>query len=432
MSGNISVQATVEAQKEEGKEVFFNFTNNNKTKTKQIVTSWIVYVYLKITTIYISRLRGESEDDAPYVKEIQSLLESDKNSVYTQLAKDVSILLTKNNRELEHAFNLAIIIILDAPEQAFSSAVKALVESLTKTESSKVSLKQKILLNLYNTLPSNSPLRYDVFIGLVDVTAQADELESLTSQLANVDTWAKQWGIDITTERQLYQYLSEKLDQANEKKLALDFLLKKLATFEEKNEESDKIAKVAILQAVAMENYFAFEDLIQFKAIQQIKDSDEYKLLDLFLNGHLDTYEAFVKSHKGLITDEETGLRKIRLLSLASLGSENLARELSYAEISKALSISENDVEMWVIDVIRAGLVEAKLDQLNKTVIVHRSIYRVFGKDQWQQLSVRLNAWKDSLNEILTVIGNAKLIAGGSLQGAATVVEDKSEVVKSN
>lgn len=183
-----------------------------------------------------------------------------------------------------------------------------------------------------------------------------------------------------------------------------------------------------------MENYFAFEDLIQFKAIQQIKDSDEYKLLDLFLNGHLDTYEEFVKTHKGLITDQEAGLRKIRLLSLASLGSENLARELSYAEISKALSISENDVEMWVIDVIRAGLVEAKLDQLNKTVIVHRSIYRVFGKEQWQQLSVRLNAWKDNLNEILTVIGNAKLIAGGSLQGAATVVvEDKSEVaVKSN
>jgi translation initiation factor 3 subunit M len=47
---------------------------------------------------YISRLRGESEDDAPYVKEIQALAQSDKDNVYTQLAKDVSILLTKNDR----------------------------------------------------------------------------------------------------------------------------------------------------------------------------------------------------------------------------------------------------------------------------------------------------------------------------------------------
>lgn len=51
----------------------------------------------------------------------------------------------------------------------------------------------------------------------MDVTAQADELESLTTQLTHVDAWAKQWGIDIATERELYQHLSEKLDQAGEK-----------------------------------------------------------------------------------------------------------------------------------------------------------------------------------------------------------------------
>ncbi|KAI8081773.1 uncharacterized protein BX664DRAFT_341256 [Halteromyces radiatus] len=383
---------------------------------------------------YISRLRGESEDDAPYVKEIQALVETDKNSIYSRLAEDVSILLTKNDREVEHAFNLSIVIILGAPESVLPVAVKTLVGSLTKTESSKTSLKQKILLNLYNALPNNSPLRYDAFLGLVDVTAQADELDSLTSQLANVDTWAKQWGIDLAAERQLYQYLSEKLDQAGEKKTSLEFLLKKLATYETKDDESITCAKKAILSAIDMENYFAFESLIQYTAVQHIKDSEEFKLLDLFLNGNLQTYETFVSNHPGLVPDQEAGLRKMRLLSLASLGSENLARELSYAEISKALMIKEDEVEMWVIDVIRAGLVEAKLDQLNKTVIVHRSIYRVFGKEQWQQLSARLNTWKDSLNDILAVIGNAKLIAGGALQGgAAVVVEDKSDLaVKTN
>ncbi|KAI8340079.1 hypothetical protein BC941DRAFT_511459 [Chlamydoabsidia padenii] len=378
---------------------------------------------------YISRLRGESEEDASYVKEIQALVQSDKNSVYTQLAKDVAILLTKNDREVEHAFNLTIVIILSAPEQVLPVAVKALTASLTNTESTKTSLKQKILLNLYNALPATSALRYDAFLGLVDVTAQADELESLTTQLAHVDAWAKQWGIDIATERQLYQHLSDKLNQAGEKKSSLDFMLKKLATYETQDDESTVCAKDVILRAVALDNYFAFEDLIQYNAVQHIKDTNEFKLLDLFLNGNLQTYEIFLSSHGDLIADQEAGMRKIRLLSLASLGSENLARELTYGEISKALAINEDQVEMWVIDVIRAGLVEAKLDQLNKTVIVHRSIYRVFGKEQWQQLSVRLNTWKDSLNDILAVIGNAKLIAGGALQGGATVVvEDKSEI----
>ncbi|SAL98410.1 hypothetical protein [Absidia glauca] len=371
---------------------------------------------------YISRLRGESEDDAPYVKEIQTLMKSDKNSVYTQLAKDVSILLTKNDREVEHAFNLTIVILLGAPEQVLPEAVKALTSSLSNTESTKTSLKQKILLNLYNALPTTSALRYDAFLALVNVTAQADDLSSLTGQLANVDSWVKQWGIDLATERQLYQHVSEKLDQAGEKKASLDFLLKKLSTYQTQDDASTECANQVITRAVALDTYFSFEDLVP--CVQpHIKDPNApaAKLLDLYLNGNVQAYQAAITDQ-----DDAAGLRKIRLLSLASLGSENLARELTYGEISTALAISEDEVEMWVIDVIRAGLVEAKLDQLNKTVIVHRSIYRVFGKDQWRQLSERLNTWKNSLNDILAVIGNAKLMT------SAVVVEDKSEGVKTH
>ncbi|KAF7723879.1 hypothetical protein EC973_001551 [Apophysomyces ossiformis] len=384
---------------------------------------------------YISKLREEEgEENAPYVKEIKTLLESDKkDDVYVKLITDASIFLTKIDREVEGAFNLLIVIALNAPEQVRAAAVKALIATLTKTESTKTSLKQKILLNLYNALPAQSPLRYDAFIGLVDMTAQADELESMYSQLEHVDRWVKQWGIDANTERTLYSHLSQTLKQAGEEKLSYDFLLKQLNTYSADDAASTDLAKEAIIRAVEIENYFAFEDLLQYNAIQKLKGTTEFELLDVFLNGTLPTYNAFAAKHPELLKrlNGDNNVQKIRLLSLASLGSENLARELTYAEIAKSLEISEDDVEMWVIDVIRAGLVEAKLDQLNKTVIVHRSIYRVFGKEQWKQLSTRLNTWKDSLNEILAVIGNAKLIAGGALQGgaAAVVVEDKTAEV---
>ncbi|KAI8391440.1 uncharacterized protein BYT42DRAFT_556858 [Radiomyces spectabilis] len=382
---------------------------------------------------YISKLRGEEGDEeAPYMKEVASLLESDKkDDIYCKLAKDASVFLTVIDSEVEGAFNLLLVIVLEAPEAVLASAVKQVIETLTKTESSKTSLKQKILLNLYNALPGTSSLRYDTFIGLVDVTAKADELDSLYPQLEYVDTWAKQWGIDKEAERQLYNHLSEKLLQVGEERLSLDFLLKKLATYVEDDAAATECAKEAVMRSVAMDNYFAFEDLLQFSAIQKLKGSPEYQLLDVFLNGTLSSYKTFAESNKNMIKDADSYFRKMRLLSLASLGSENLSRELTYAEIAKNLEISEDDVEMWVIDVIRAGLVEAKLDQLNKTVIVHRSIYRVFGKEQWQQLSTRLRTWKDNLNEILAVISNAKLIAGGALQGgaAAVVVEDKTSEI---
>lgn len=72
------------------------------------------------------------------------------------------------------------------------------------------------LLNLYNALPGNSPLRYQAFVGLVEATRQADELESLYNQLEYIDAWAAQWGIDQNTQRELYNYLFEVLSKADE------------------------------------------------------------------------------------------------------------------------------------------------------------------------------------------------------------------------
>lgn len=219
------------------------------------------------------------------------------------------------------------------------------------------------------------------------------------------------------------------------RRAAFDFFLKNLATYNDAPDAaSAELAKQAIFTAIQMVNCFAFEDLLQYKSLQQLKGTPEFELLNIFLNGNLQEYNKFAAEHQDLIAkfDVEQNVTKMRLLSLASLGSENLARELSYSEIASALEIPDTEVEMWVIDVIRAGLVEAKLDQLNKTVIVYRSIYRVFGKEQWQQLDNKLNSWKTSLTDILAVIGNAKLIAGNALQnGGAAVVIDSTAATTS-
>lgn len=42
--------------------------------------------------------------------------------------------------------------------------------------------------------------------------------------------------------------------------------------------------------------------------------------------------------------------QKIRLLTLATLGFENIGRELSYSKIATALQIDSSEVERWVID----------------------------------------------------------------------------------
>lgn len=91
-------------------------------------------------------MRNEQGDiEAPYVKQVEALVKSEnKDSVYVQLAKDASIFLTENDKEVEGAFNLMIVTVLGAPQTVLTLTVQTFVDTLTKTESNKTSLKQKM------------------------------------------------------------------------------------------------------------------------------------------------------------------------------------------------------------------------------------------------------------------------------------------------
>ncbi|CAO3671701.1 unnamed protein product [Umbelopsis vinacea] len=361
--------------------------------------------------------QGNETEKPAYVSDLSAKLEAgNKDEVLNQIATDSPILLIAPVKaEAEGALNLVIAMFQDNAE-----AVKVFIKALVNEDADRFNIKQKTLLNLYNTFPSNSRLRYDVFIAIFDVAVKNDDLESIVSQFDYVDVWAKEWGLDLETERVFYSHLANSLKAAGEERAAFDFFLKNLATYNDSpNSTSTELAKQAIFTAIQMVNCFAFEDLLQYKSLQQLKGSPEFELLNIFLNGNLQEYNKFAAEHQDLLANFD-------------VERNNLARELTYSEIATALEIADTEVEMWVIDVIRAGLVEAKLDQLNKTVIVYRSIYRVFGKEQWQQLDSKLNSWKNSLSDILAVIGNAKLIAGNAMQnGGAAIVIDSTAATTS-
>ncbi|KAG0013095.1 hypothetical protein BGZ81_001239 [Podila clonocystis] len=368
---------------------------------------------------YISSLRGDEEQ--ALVKEVVPLVEAEKFSEATKvLVKESKTLLEAPEKEFESAFNLLVAI-------AIVDAEKAVVEDILKTiisePTQKTAIKFKVLSNVFNTLPANSPLRLSVFTSIVELAVASDDMDLVLPQLQYVPNWVSEWGVGADAERTLLLTLSDRLKEAGFQYQSLEFLLKYLTSFNGSDVSGQKAnATRAIVESISLPEVLNFENLLKVDAVQGLKSEKAYELLSVFMSGNVQDYRTLVAKHAGLIKelglDEEETLRKIRLLSLASLGSENLARELSYQEIAKALEVSEGDVELWVIDVIRAGLVEAKLNQVSKVVVVNRSIYRTFGTAQWQQLSQRLNGWKQSLAEILQVVANAKLTTGAAVSTA--------------
>lgn len=53
--------------------------------------------------------------------------------------------------------------------------------------------------------------------------------------------------------------------------------------------------------------------------------------------------------------------------------------------VADTLQVSGDDeVEDWVLQAIQTGLMEAKMDQMQRVVVIRRCTNRVFGPAQWK------------------------------------------------
>lgn len=273
------------------------------------------------------------------------------------------------------------------PEMFLSRICQYLSKPITSSPQNGAGLALSILSTVFNTVPADSEARFHIFRAVLSVAKSSGNFEALKAQLKNLDQWVAQWDIEADEQRQLYLEISETAEASGETDESYDYLLKALRTIpadEASSQDAQKLSTQALKAALIHPTHFDFEDLTSLDAVQALKTSDAtaFELLEIFTSDNLDSFNDFKTEHDGwlerLDLDETVLDRKIRLLTLASLAAhENQKRTLSYTQIAKALQVPEDEVEMWVIDVIRAGLVEGKLSQLNQQFLIHLSLIHI-------------------------------------------------------
>ncbi|KAJ3015817.1 hypothetical protein HKX48_004374 [Thoreauomyces humboldtii] len=374
---------------------------------------------------YLGTAKGQEADTGAFYTEAKELLAAEKyTEVLTLFTNESVVLLDVDENDFEPIYNLLIALMKDASPDVIPKLVKSIIQPFVNGSTDKAHQKLKVLSNLYNSLESNSAVRYDIFGAIINVAGTSGELEIITPQLASVDSLLAEWGVGVSEKRVLYLTLSKTLE-ADFKLESYEFLLKYLSTFDGDAKAAagaKNQAVAAIKAAVAIPAVLDFEELFKLAAVQTLKSTKHFDLLKVFLDGSLAQYKDFTKANPKFVAEqglsEDDNLDKMRLLSLASLAANNVQGEVPYATIAAELQIPAEEVEVWVINVIRAGLVDAKMNQLTETVVVSRSVHRVFKDAEWEGLGNRLDAWKRNLVEVLQVVANAKLMAGN---GGATV-----------
>ena len=235
--------------------------------------------------------------------------------------------------------------------------------------------------------------------------------------MANVPKWLATWDLDEDEAQNLYLAIADVATAAGDSDLAHEYLLRALETISPDSAaetESRDLAARVLKNALTNPTVFDFSPVTSSDAIQSLRKTDGslFELLEIFSSADYSDYSDFLETASldslGLASSEEVLLKKIRLLTLASLAAGAPNRSLPYSTIASGLGIPSEDVEVWVIDTIRAGLVEGKLSQLRKEFLVQRATYRVFGEKQWSEVHGRLMVWRRSLESVLGVIKSEK------------------------
>ncbi|EDR12258.1 uncharacterized protein LACBIDRAFT_311474 [Laccaria bicolor S238N-H82] len=384
---------------------------------------------LELST-YLVRNRPEEERlaftsplrDAFRSKEGNSLIEVDearRKLIFSKVFDEVKGLGDGNEKEVEGFFNL-LYAHLFALYPADSSEAKAylttLLQTLSSSPSDRLSIKYRILANLFNSIPRNSPLRLAVYNTLLALATSNDDLEILKLSRADVEKWLSEWNISQDEKSTFLKSIVDAYAKAGELTTSYEYSLVYIRTLPSTSSASREAVINAIVAALRLPNIFDFDPLFKLDAVVNAKDHELFSLLQIFLNDGLVEFKTWEQSHQGLLEKynlESAQLeRKIRLLTLASLGCQYIGNNLPYSKIAESLQVDLSEVEKWVIDVIRAGLVWGKLSQTAQSLHISRATSRTFERKQWEVLEKRLVAWKSGLAGILEVVSSAKRLAG--------------------
>ncbi|KAI0677204.1 PCI-domain-containing protein [Trametes maxima] len=335
-----------------------------------------------------------------------------------------------SEKEIEGFFNLLFSHFLTL-FPLDSSETRAHLDSLLKTivsTSDHTSTKYRVLSNLFNAIPRQSPLRLAVYQSLLDLASSNDELEFLGISETEVDKWLSEWEISSEEKSSFLKLLVHAFTKANNATVAYHYQLSYVRSLPPASPAAQEAAISAVASALRLPSYFDFDSLFRLDAVVAAKDHELFSLLRIFLNEGLPQYKAWADSHSAALAKYELDgaqlERKIRLLTLATLGFQNTGRDVPYSTIATALQVEPSQVESWVIDVIRAGLLSGKLSQTAQTLRVTRATARAFEREQWELLEKRLQAWKTGLASVLEVVSASRKKAGSDAPAstaAATV-----------
>jgi translation initiation factor 3 subunit M len=227
-----------------------------------------------------------------------------------------------------------------------------------------------------------------------------------------VENWLLEWDVALEEKSEFLKTVADAYAKYGQMDTSYKYTLSWVRSIPTSSPSARSAAIQAIQTALCLPSVFDFDPLFKLEAVLAVKDHELFNLLQIFLSDGLAEFNSWEAAHSDTLgkhdLDRSQLERKIRLLTLASLAFKHVGSDLPYSRIASVLQVEISEVENWVIDVIRSGLVSGKLSQTSQTLHITRSTARTFELEQWAALEKILVAWKSGLAEVLDVVAAAR------------------------
>ncbi|KAL4224689.1 Eukaryotic translation initiation factor 3 subunit M [Mactra antiquata] len=355
---------------------------------------------------------GESQND-DLIKDLTQCLEG----------SDVCWKEVTSDAELEMVFNGIISMILLVPVEKIDDLVHLFSKKVSDSPKGdkKGSVRLRILSNLFYGLEEKSHLKADVYLSLLRLACESDLASMVITDLDQVKKWISEWDIGTKNIQNIYRALHDTLVAAKLSEQATKVMIELLGTYTEDNaSQARDDAQKCIVTCLEDPKTFLLDHLLSLKPVKFLEGAPIHDLLTIFVTGKLSDYQQFCKNNQSFVQSlglsHDENLRKMRLLTFMQMAETR--KDIDYESIQKEMDLGENDVEDFIIDVVRTKAVQVKIDQLQKKVVITSTTHRTFGRQHWQLLHQNLIRWQQNLSNVQTSLRALEIMQAQQAQSA--------------
>uniref|UniRef100_A0A0B7AJK9 Eukaryotic translation initiation factor 3 subunit M n=1 Tax=Arion vulgaris TaxID=1028688 RepID=A0A0B7AJK9_9EUPU len=320
-----------------------------------------------------------------------------------------------NDADIEMVFNGIISLLLVVPVQDAESVVTLFCEKVGKLPDGdkRAALRLRMLSNLFYGLEEDASVRYVVLCSMVRLAGQNDLLSLVTVDIEKIKRWISLWDISSSKVQMLYRTLHESLIVCNMRDIATKVMIELLGTYTEDNaSQARDDAHKCIETCLADPNTFLMDHLLSLKPVKFLEGELIHDLLLIFVSGRLSQYQEFYKNQTDFINSlgpsHEENVRKMRFLTFMQM-CEN-RKEMDFSVIQEEMQLEKDEVEEFVIDVLKTKAVKARIDQIQEKVLISSTTFRTFSKHHWQIIRQHLSTWQSNLGCLDINFENVSLI----------------------